>query len=333
MSKFGERLRKARESKGISLAQAAMETRILQQWLVALEEGAYDRLSSDVVAKGFIRNYVQFLGLPVQEMMELYRRERGTSGSIRIIPTTQLGTQRSYVLPSFFGVFFVTMILVGLTYISLSAVGRIGTSQIAEQPVTPAYNNISTAIPMNLSEVTPEVQGNLTENEESEDTETQEAQAPSDIAVTAPEPASASIDGESNAAGEAAEAREATEATEATEAMPAIIRVRPTPTLRPAAGMVLATPTPSPLMNSAPMIVEVTISPQSSGSWLRIHTDGKVAFEDVMRAGETRIFQARQQISIRAGNPTVVHVSVNGMPPETLGTIPGQPANWSWPPM
>jgi cytoskeletal protein RodZ len=331
MSKFGERLRKARESKGISLAQAAMETRILQQWLVALEEGAYDRLSSDVVAKGFIRNYAQFLGLPVQEMMELYRRERGTSGSIRIVPTTQLTTERSYVLPSFFGVFFVTMILVGLTYISLSAVGHIGTSQIAEQPVTPAYNNISTAIPMNLSEVTPEVQGNLTdgeENEEGEDTDLQEGETPSDIAITAPE--SASMDSESRAAGEAAEAGEATEAT---EAMPAIIRVRPTPTLRPAAGMVLATPTPSPLMNSAPMIVEVTISPQSSGSWLRIHTDGKVAFEDVMRAGETRIFQARQQISIRAGNPTVVHVSVNGMPPETLGTIPGQPANWSWPPM
>lgn len=77
MSKFGERLRKARESQGLSLAQAAMETCILQQWLIALEEGAYDRFSNDVVAKGFIRNYAQFLGLPVQEMLDLYRRERG----------------------------------------------------------------------------------------------------------------------------------------------------------------------------------------------------------------------------------------------------------------
>ncbi|PJF23705.1 MAG: DUF4115 domain-containing protein, partial [Phototrophicales bacterium] len=35
MSQLGERLRAARESQGISLSQAAAETRILQRYLVA----------------------------------------------------------------------------------------------------------------------------------------------------------------------------------------------------------------------------------------------------------------------------------------------------------
>ena len=41
MSQLGELLRNMRESKGISLSQAAAETRILQRYLVALEEGDY----------------------------------------------------------------------------------------------------------------------------------------------------------------------------------------------------------------------------------------------------------------------------------------------------
>ena len=36
MSELGERLREARESQGISLSQAAVETRILQRYLVEI---------------------------------------------------------------------------------------------------------------------------------------------------------------------------------------------------------------------------------------------------------------------------------------------------------
>lgn len=77
MSELGDRLRQARERQGLSLAQASVDTRILQASLAALEEGAYQRLPGDVVVRGFIRNYAQYLGLPPDEMIELYRRERG----------------------------------------------------------------------------------------------------------------------------------------------------------------------------------------------------------------------------------------------------------------
>lgn len=126
MSELGARLRQARESQGLSLAQASSDTRILQASLVALEEGAYQRLPGDVVIRGFIRNYANYLGLSADELIELYRRERGATDQIRIVPATNPPRTRSYVLPGFFGVFFVTVALIGMTYITLNAVGRIG---------------------------------------------------------------------------------------------------------------------------------------------------------------------------------------------------------------
>jgi transcriptional regulator with XRE-family HTH domain len=132
MSELGARLRQAREGQGLSLAQAAVDTRIQQQSLIALEEGAYQRLPGDVVIRGFIRNYAQYLGMPADELIELYRRERGATDKIRIVPATNPPRSRSYVLPSFFGVFFVTVALVGLAYVALNAIGRIGSGSVAE---------------------------------------------------------------------------------------------------------------------------------------------------------------------------------------------------------
>ncbi|NJN18282.1 MAG: helix-turn-helix domain-containing protein [Oscillochloris sp.] len=126
MSELGARLREARESQGLSLAQVAADTRILQQSLVALEEGAYQRMPSDVVIRGFIRNYATYLGLSPDELIEQYRRERGATDRIQVVPATHPPRTRAYVLPSFFGVFFVTVALVGMAYIVLNAVGRIG---------------------------------------------------------------------------------------------------------------------------------------------------------------------------------------------------------------
>src|SRR6185295_2793077 len=126
MSQLGERLRAARESQGIGLAQAAIETRILQRYLVALEDGDFQHLPGDVYARGFIRNYGIYLGLPVEELIELYRRERGMSEPIRIVPATSSPRIRGLFLPSFFGVFFVVLALVGVAYLFMTVTNQMG---------------------------------------------------------------------------------------------------------------------------------------------------------------------------------------------------------------
>jgi cytoskeleton protein RodZ len=137
MSQLGERLRTARESQGIGLAQAAVETRILQRYLVALEDGDFQHLPGDVYARGFIRNYGAYLGLPVEELIDLYRRERGMSEPIRIVPATSAPRIRGFAVPSFFGVFFVVLALIGLFYLGLSATNRIGESARPQAEIRP----------------------------------------------------------------------------------------------------------------------------------------------------------------------------------------------------
>lgn len=283
MSELGARLRQAREGQGLSLAQASADTRILQPSLSALEEGAYQRLPGDVVVRGFIRNYAQYLGLPPDEMIELYRRERGGTDPIRVLPATRPPRTRSYVLPSFFGVFFVTVALVGLAYVALNAVGRIGDRAVGSGVVVQPPPSVPPPSPLPLP--------------------TSTAGAVPTLSVPTRQPTTLAAGG----------------------------------ALTPVAGGALAETPVSPAPSttaSAPIVLEVSI-PNSRGnenSWVRVQTDGAVAFEGIMRAGEKIVFEAQRRVFVRAGNPPDVQLTVNGLQQGALGQAAGQPVNWSWPP-
>src|SRR5438445_709298 len=60
---LGEYFQRAREAKGLTLEEAAARTRILPQYLKAVEENNYARLPDEVFAKGFVRSYARILGL------------------------------------------------------------------------------------------------------------------------------------------------------------------------------------------------------------------------------------------------------------------------------
>jgi cytoskeletal protein RodZ len=64
---LGRWLRQAREAKGCSLAEVEQATRIRRKFLAALEAGQWKELPSEVVGRGFLRNYARFLGLDPQE--------------------------------------------------------------------------------------------------------------------------------------------------------------------------------------------------------------------------------------------------------------------------
>jgi cytoskeletal protein RodZ len=72
MGGLGELLRKAREEKGLSLAQVEEATRIRSAYLQALEEEAYEHLPAPVYTKGFLKNYALYLGLDAQQLLALY---------------------------------------------------------------------------------------------------------------------------------------------------------------------------------------------------------------------------------------------------------------------
>lgn len=72
-AEIGRQLAAAREEQGISLNQAAEETRIRPQYLAAMEAGDFDALPDYVVARGFLRSYASFLGLDPEPLVQAFR--------------------------------------------------------------------------------------------------------------------------------------------------------------------------------------------------------------------------------------------------------------------
>jgi cytoskeletal protein RodZ len=70
-------LRAQREKRGITVDQAAADTRIREKFLKALEDGEAQSLPGAVYTKGFLRNYAEYLGLSPEELVVLFNQERG----------------------------------------------------------------------------------------------------------------------------------------------------------------------------------------------------------------------------------------------------------------
>ena len=63
MGQFGDKFRKAREAKELTLDDVSNVTKIGPRMLQAIEEENFDRLPGGVFNKGFIRAYAKHLGL------------------------------------------------------------------------------------------------------------------------------------------------------------------------------------------------------------------------------------------------------------------------------
>jgi cytoskeleton protein RodZ len=74
---LGQYFKRAREEKGWSLEQAAAKSRILPQYLQAVEEDNYERLPEEVFAKGFVRSYARLLGLGEAEVLQKFQETGG----------------------------------------------------------------------------------------------------------------------------------------------------------------------------------------------------------------------------------------------------------------
>lgn len=80
-STLGEKLRRARSAKGVSLEEAAAATRIHLSSLEALEGNHARHLPAQVFTRGFVRIYAGYLGLDPDQALRLHVEEQG-------LPTT-----------------------------------------------------------------------------------------------------------------------------------------------------------------------------------------------------------------------------------------------------
>jgi cytoskeletal protein RodZ len=94
MESIGQRLRQARERLGVSLDEAERTTRIRAQHLAALERDEFESLPSPVQARGFLKNYSDYLGLDTGRLLQDYA---GTPATRRTSPTRAAAAVRPEV--------------------------------------------------------------------------------------------------------------------------------------------------------------------------------------------------------------------------------------------
>ena len=77
MSAFGERLRRERERRKVTLEEISLSTKISIRLLTALETEKFEQLPGGIFNKGFVRAYARFLGMDEQEAIDGYLAAAG----------------------------------------------------------------------------------------------------------------------------------------------------------------------------------------------------------------------------------------------------------------
>jgi cytoskeletal protein RodZ len=71
---LGERLRAAREARGLSLSDVAEQIRIRAVYLAAIEDQNWKAIGAPVYIRGFLRTYARFLGVDPEEAVATFNR-------------------------------------------------------------------------------------------------------------------------------------------------------------------------------------------------------------------------------------------------------------------
>ncbi|MFQ5931761.1 MAG: helix-turn-helix domain-containing protein [Nitrospiraceae bacterium] len=74
---LGEFFKQVRETKGLTLEEVALKTRIQPDYLKALEEENYGKLPDQVFAKGFVRTYARSMGLDEDDALRRFQESAG----------------------------------------------------------------------------------------------------------------------------------------------------------------------------------------------------------------------------------------------------------------
>lgn len=79
MKKTGQILKETREAKSISLQEVSIHLKINTKTLKALETGDKSQLPAKTFLRGFVQSYAQFLKLDLNQIMEVFQEEMGTT--------------------------------------------------------------------------------------------------------------------------------------------------------------------------------------------------------------------------------------------------------------
>lgn len=122
MKTVGSILREARSTQKITLAQAEVSTKIRVKFLEAIELDDYTKLPSLSFARGFVKNYSEFLGLDSATVLAFFRRQTMEVTKTSLLPKREQPALNKSLLQLTPGR-FLAIILGSLVFIFLGYLG------------------------------------------------------------------------------------------------------------------------------------------------------------------------------------------------------------------
>jgi cytoskeleton protein RodZ len=291
---IGERLRNAREARGLSLDDVEAATRIRRRYLEALEDEAFDRLPGPAYVRGFLNAYASHLGLPPEEIASMYPMPlgarvavRASPVDVRITPVTPRSRARRFVIGASL------VLLCGAAVIAYILYGQL--RQFIGTPEGPPTS--SSAAPSTVPGQGP---GSGAAGTNSTGTPSAGSSAASPgvggAPPSTPGPSSPSPPVGAAPPGGAAGTSQTSGASQSGPAAPSTL--------------VQAT------LSAAPVTVTAVATDRS---WVRAVADGVTVFEGFLSAGDQQVWQAKRQVTLRIGNASALTLTVNGRSVGRLG--------------
>ena len=112
---FGERLKRERELREVTIKEIASATRIAAKFLQALENEEWEKLPGGVFGRGFVRSVARYLGLSEENLLSDYDQARGEA----FTPATQKPEERIPSTPKWIpaiAVVLLVAVVVGLAF-------------------------------------------------------------------------------------------------------------------------------------------------------------------------------------------------------------------------
>jgi cytoskeleton protein RodZ len=316
---FGERLRREREMRGVSLDDIADATKIGTRLLRALEDEHFEQLPGGIFNKGFVRAYAKYLGLNEEEAVADYLDAAGeTAPDPRLIAeqnSTRIDRSGGDSSDSRQAGFPIVPVLILLLVIAAGAGGWqiYQDRQRDREAKREAAKSVAVTTPPAVA--SPEASNSTTVASPSAQpgAGATKTEATNGTATAPANPAgreSTPLAGSTDLNAPASKTADSTSNGQATPP-PEIAKPNPQEATGPGSSQSYSTATSG-------QYFEVTVRAKDS-AWVSIKSDGKFMVRGIIKPPDVKRIRANDQVVFFTGNAGAVEVSFNGQPVSLVG--------------
>jgi len=118
---LGEKMKRARNEKRITLSEISKNTKIQMEYLESLESGDYKTLPADVYVRGFIKSFAEYVGINDEYLIKSFNKEKSIQKNIqgnekKELKSKSVNLSRFYFNPKLMSIIFISLFFLGLFF-------------------------------------------------------------------------------------------------------------------------------------------------------------------------------------------------------------------------